>query len=189
MNYLKIPLYIFVLSLQMLFSFSANAQEQSLTLQEAISLALENNRSLKVSDLDVSRAQQQTRIAKSKALPSVNLTGQYAHYFDRPVFFGLGGTSTQEDDKLSYSRIGGEDQFTTAVSVVQPLYNPSVKPELKLVVMSATVDPGPFSHFLGDCPVVTSEGRSFPVEIRYRPKRPEQSWSEATAAAIRGSVS
>jgi outer membrane protein TolC len=131
MNYLKIPLYIFVLSLQMLFSFSAQAQEQTLTLQEAISLALENNRNLKVSDLDVSRAQQQTRIAKSKALPSVNLTGQYAHYFDRPVFFGLGGTSTQEDDKLTYSRVGGEDQFAATISVVQPLYNPSVKPELK----------------------------------------------------------
>jgi ATP-dependent helicase HrpB len=65
------------------------------------------------------------------------------------------------------------------------LIRDSVKPELKLVVMSATVDPGPVSRYLGDCPVVTSEGRSFPVEIRYRPKRPEQSWPEATATAIR----
>ena len=129
MNYFKIPIYIFSLSL--LFLFSTAAQGQSLTLQEAITLALENNRNLKVSDLDVSRAQQQTRIAKSKALPAVNLTGQYSHYFDRPVFFGLGGASTPESDKLAYSRIGGEDQFFTTVSIVQPLYNPAVKPELK----------------------------------------------------------
>jgi ATP-dependent helicase HrpB len=68
------------------------------------------------------------------------------------------------------------------------LIRESVKPELKLVVMSATVDPGPVSRYLGDCPVVTSEGRSFPVDILYRPKRPEQSWPEATAAAIRGAL-
>lgn len=65
------------------------------------------------------------------------------------------------------------------------LIRESVKPDLKLVVMSATVDPGPVSRYLGNCPVVTSEGRSFLVDIRYRPKRPEQSWPEATAAAIR----
>lgn len=129
MNYFKVSLYIFFFS-AFLFD-SASTRGQSLTLQEAITRALENNRSLKVSDLDVSRAQQQTRIAKSKALPSVNLSGQYSRYFDRPVFFGLGGTAAPENDKLDYMRIGGEDQFAAVVSLVQPLYNPAVKPELK----------------------------------------------------------
>jgi ATP-dependent helicase HrpB len=33
------------------------------------------------------------------------------------------------------------------------------RPDLKLVVMSATIDPAPVASFLGDCPVVRAEGR------------------------------
>ncbi len=40
------------------------------------------------------------------------------------------------------------------------------RPELKLVVMSATFDPDVIAKFL-DCPVVSCEGRLFPVDVRY----------------------
>ena len=43
----------------------------------------------------------------------------------------------------------------------------TLRPELKLLVMSATLDPAPIVEFLGDAKAVTSEGRSFPVDIRY----------------------
>ncbi|MFL6195685.1 MAG: ATP-dependent helicase HrpB [Thermoanaerobaculia bacterium] len=42
-----------------------------------------------------------------------------------------------------------------------------VRPDLRLVAMSATIDPGPISRFLGDAPTVESLGRLHPVEIRY----------------------
>ncbi len=38
---------------------------------------------------------------------------------------------------------------------------------LKLLVMSATLDAEPISRLLGDAPIVRSEGRQYPVEIRY----------------------
>lgn len=65
------------------------------------------------------------------------------------------------------------------------LLRESVKPDLKIIVMSATVDPAPLSHYLKNCPVIVSEGRSYPVTIRYQPKRVEITWPEATANAIR----
>ena len=43
----------------------------------------------------------------------------------------------------------------------------TLRPELKLVVMSATLDPEPIVAFLGDAQPFTSAGRSFPVEVRY----------------------
>ena len=43
----------------------------------------------------------------------------------------------------------------------------TVRPDLKIVVMSATLDPAPIAAWLGDCPVVESTGRMFPVEIEY----------------------
>ena len=47
----------------------------------------------------------------------------------------------------------------------------TVRPDLKLLVMSATLDAQPIAAFLNDAPVLTSEGRSFPVEIVYRSGR------------------
>lgn len=42
------------------------------------------------------------------------------------------------------------------------------RPDLRVVVMSATIDPAPVSRFLGNCPVLVVEGRRHPVEIDYR---------------------
>lgn len=41
--------------------------------------------------------------------------------------------------------------------------------DLRIVVMSATIDPAPVAQFLGGCPLVASEGRLHPVEIEYTP--------------------
>jgi len=41
--------------------------------------------------------------------------------------------------------------------------------DLKVVAMSATITPDALARFLGDAPVITSEGRLFPVEISYVP--------------------
>ena len=41
--------------------------------------------------------------------------------------------------------------------------------DLKLIVTSATIDTERFSRHFGDAPVVSVEGRGYPVEVRYRP--------------------
>lgn len=43
----------------------------------------------------------------------------------------------------------------------------ALRPELRTVVMSATLDAGPIAAFLDDAPLVESRGRMFPVDIRY----------------------
>ena len=43
------------------------------------------------------------------------------------------------------------------------------RPDLLLVVMSATLDAAPVARFLGDCPIVRSEGRLFDLTITYQP--------------------
>jgi ATP-dependent helicase HrpB len=45
----------------------------------------------------------------------------------------------------------------------------TVRPDLKIVVMSATLDAEPVAEFLGACPIVRTEGRAFPIEVRYAP--------------------
>ncbi len=65
------------------------------------------------------------------------------------------------------------------------LIRENVRPELKCVVMSATVDPAAVSAYFGNCPVIDSAGRTFPVEIRYRPRRTDTPVALAVADAVR----
>jgi ATP-dependent helicase HrpA len=43
------------------------------------------------------------------------------------------------------------------------------RPDLKVVITSATIDPERFAGHFGDAPVVEVSGRTYPVEVRYRP--------------------
>src|SRR5688572_30818195 len=43
----------------------------------------------------------------------------------------------------------------------------TVRADLVLIVMSATLDAEPVARFLGDCPAVRTEGRVYPVEVEY----------------------
>ncbi|MCS6771089.1 MAG: ATP-dependent helicase HrpB [Kiritimatiellae bacterium] len=65
----------------------------------------------------------------------------------------------------------------------------TTRPDLALIVMSATLDPGPVAEYLAPCEILESEGRTFPVEIRYRGrtssghrKDEDPVWDQAAAA-------
>ncbi|MCI4011416.1 ATP-dependent RNA helicase HrpA [Brevibacterium sp. ZH18] len=43
------------------------------------------------------------------------------------------------------------------------------RPDLKVIITSATIDPQSFSAHFDDAPIIEVEGRTYPVEVRYRP--------------------
>ncbi|WP_207939126.1 ATP-dependent RNA helicase HrpA [Actinomadura darangshiensis] len=43
------------------------------------------------------------------------------------------------------------------------------RPDLKVIITSATIDPERFSAHFADAPIVEVSGRTYPVEVRYRP--------------------
>lgn len=43
------------------------------------------------------------------------------------------------------------------------------RPDLKVIITSATIDPERFSKHFDDAPIIEVSGRTFPVEVRYRP--------------------
>ena len=63
-----------------------------------------------------------------------------------------------------------------------------LRPELRVLVMSATLDGEATSALLGGAPIVTSEGRSHHVEMRYRPPKADQRLEASVAAAVRDVV-
>jgi ATP-dependent helicase HrpB len=60
-----------------------------------------------------------------------------------------------------------------------------LREDLRVLVMSATLDGAPAALLLGGAPIVTSEGRSHPVETRHRPSRAGTRVEAAVAAAVR----
>ena len=61
----------------------------------------------------------------------------------------------------------------------------ALRPDLKLIAMSATLDAAPFATLMGHCPIVTGEGQSFPVETRWRPLGPQARLDAAVADTVR----
>jgi ATP-dependent RNA helicase HrpA len=53
------------------------------------------------------------------------------------------------------------------------------RPDLKVIVTSATIDPERFARHFGDAPVVEVSGRTYPVEVRYRPLDPDAGAEDA----------
>jgi ATP-dependent helicase HrpB len=64
-----------------------------------------------------------------------------------------------------------------------------LREDLRILVMSATLDGARVARLLGDAPVVESEGRAFPVETRYIGRKPdaplERQMADAIATALR----
>ncbi|HEY7843057.1 MAG TPA: ATP-dependent helicase HrpB [Bradyrhizobium sp.] len=64
-----------------------------------------------------------------------------------------------------------------------------LREDLRLLVMSATLDGARVAKLLGDAPVVESEGRAFPVETRYLSRKPdmplERQMADSIAQALR----
>ncbi len=58
------------------------------------------------------------------------------------------------------------------------------RPDLKLVVMSATLEAEPVAKYLDRCPILVSEGQMFPVETNYIDYRDERPVTEQAADAV-----
>lgn len=130
--------YTFLSALIAGSSLAGTAQQtRDLSLQDAVLLASQNNRTLKAGALDISIAGEQVRVAKSLSLPAAQLGAAYTHYFALPAFFGFGENGS--NSKIPYSRIGGRDQFSGTLSASYPIYNPVAAPSRRAAQLQENV--------------------------------------------------
>ncbi len=96
---------------------------------------------------------------------------------DDPFLEGVGAVLLDEFHERSL--------FTDVAVALLREVQQTVRPDLILVIMSATLDAGPVAAFLGDCPVIQAPGRTYPVEIRYEPDAAAQLPFRVAAAVQR----
>jgi ATP-dependent helicase HrpB len=77
----------------------------------------------------------------------------------------LRGISTIIFDEFHERHLYGDITLARALCLQQ------ARPDLRIMVMSATLDAGPLRDYLAPCRELKSEGRMFPVEIRFSGKR------------------
>ena len=77
----------------------------------------------------------------------------------------LRGISAIVFDEFHERHLYGDISLARAVQIQQ-----TTRPDLKLIVMSATLDAGALKTYLAPCEVLVSQGRSFPVRTEYLPK-------------------
>jgi ATP-dependent helicase HrpB len=64
----------------------------------------------------------------------------------------------------------------------------ALREDLRVIAMSATLDPGPVSERLGGAPLVESAGRMFPVETRYLDRESGGRFEDTVASAVRNAL-
>ncbi len=62
------------------------------------------------------------------------------------------------------------------------------RPDLRLIVTSATIETQRFAEFFGGAPVIDVEGQSYPVEVRYRPLAEEDETAPPLPEAVRDAL-
>ena len=77
----------------------------------------------------------------------------------------LRGISAIIFDEFHERHLYGDISLARALQIQQ-----STRPDLKIIVMSATLDAALLKNYLAPCEVLTSQGRTFPVNIEYLPK-------------------
>lgn len=96
----------------------------------------------------------------------------------------LSGISAILFDEFHERSLDGDFGLALALDVQGAL-----RPDLRLLVMSATIDGARVASLLGDAPVIESEGRSFSVETRYAERPAGEAIEDAMARAIRETLS
>jgi ATP-dependent helicase HrpB len=92
----------------------------------------------------------------------------------------LRGINVLVFDEFHERHLYGDISLARALQIQQ-----SVRPDLKIVVMSATLDTMGLRDYLAPCEVLTSQGRTFPVRIEYLPKSVNFEADPVWAVAVR----
>jgi outer membrane protein TolC len=108
---------IFILFIAFSFSVIAQKNDLTLTMDDAIKLALEKNSELKIAQLEVEKSEQKLREARSGLFPKFDLSGQYQRYINKPVIFLPPGSPLG-----STLEIGSDNSYLAAAQLSLPLF-------------------------------------------------------------------
>lgn len=146
-NYLSIKTIYYFIIIQFIITLNVYSKNITLTLNDAINLAIYNNKELKIQQLNVQKAQLMVNEARGNAFPSLDFNGSFYHYIQKPIFFfpdfqAMLANATYDilfkekllpEDKSKFLPMGMirqsfvlDNQFETKIQLSQVLFNSAV---------------------------------------------------------------
>ncbi|MGA9363118.1 MAG: TolC family protein [Bacteroidota bacterium] len=98
-----------------------------LTLEQAISLALERNRDVLIAEQDRYKADAQIGEAKSGAFPQVSFSGQYERNVKPSVLFLPPGSAFNTTGSVMTIKLGSDNSYTAGLQLSQTLFSPKLR--------------------------------------------------------------
>ena len=128
------------ISVALFTTVNLHGQERKLSLNEALTIARENNKALKVEILEAKSAHEETNVSKAALLPTISASGGYSYYFDRQVIFMPGSFTGNETEPVVDVAVGGKNVFNTYISVHQPIVSEAVRKQMKVSRINESIE-------------------------------------------------
>jgi outer membrane protein TolC len=112
-----------------ILGFGVSFSQESITLDDAIKIALENNKKLQNAIYDVQKADASVDEAFGYALPRVDLSANYTRYIEPMKFYISGGLFPSPDGKPSPGRFitaSSDNAIDARIDVSQTIFNSAV---------------------------------------------------------------
>lgn len=114
-------------------SFSQNRDSTLvLTLKDAVTMSLERNWDVQISQKDILKAEEQINEAYSNAYPRLDFTGRYSRNIKLPVMFISPNTAFNPSDQTLTFEIGSKNSFDAGITLSQVIYSQKVNTAIKI---------------------------------------------------------
>ena len=122
----KIKIVLALLVFQILFLENIFAQENEivLTIEKAVSIALQENYDMQLSQLDIQKADAQITEAYAGAFPELKLNAQYTRNLKSPVLFLPPNTPFNPGPSTQTLSLGADNSYNVGVSLSQTIFDP-----------------------------------------------------------------
>lgn len=130
---LNIFFSLFILFVVQKESFSQNRDSTLvLTLKDAVTMSLERNWDVQISQKDILKAEEQINEAYSNAYPRLDFTGRYSRNIKLPVMFISPNTAFNPSDQTLTFEIGSKNSFDAGITLSQVIYSQKVNTAIKI---------------------------------------------------------
>lgn len=129
-----------LLAIALVATFNLYGQQTKLSLEQALEIANEKNKTLRVEMLESKALREETKVSKALMLPTVSASGSYAYYFDRQVIFLPGSFAGNESEPVVDVAVGGKNVFNSYLSLQQPIVSESSRRQIKTARINESIN-------------------------------------------------
>ena len=104
----------------------------NLTLNQAITIALEKSWDVQIANEDVKKAEEQINEAYANAFPRLEFSGRYIRNIKSPVLFIPANTPFNETDQTLTIELGSKNSYDLGFSISQVIYNQKVNTAIQI---------------------------------------------------------